>query len=54
MAGHLKQFFSSVATELLSSNILFKLGIQSLERFWCADMLCVPVACFLGYAEASA
>ena len=54
MAGHLKQFFSSIPTDLLPSNILFELGVQSLERFWCADVLCVPIACFLRYAEAGA
>ena len=54
MTGHFQQFFSSVPTDLLPSNVLFKLGIQSLERFWCADVLCVPIACVLRYAEASA
>ena len=54
MTGHFKQFFSPIPTDLLPSNVLFKLGIQSLECFWCADVFCVPIACFLGYAEASA
>ena len=54
MAGHLKQFFSPISTDFLPGDILLKLGIQSLERLWCAEVLCVPIACFLRYAEAGA
>lgn len=54
MAGHLKQLFCSIATNLLLGNILLKPSVQHLEGLWRAYLLCIPVTRFLRYTEPGA